>query len=120
MSTSSNVVSLHPYFQVKPGQMAAAKTLLRAFVARTTTEPACRYYDFTTHGDEVFCREAYDGAAGVLAHLANVGSVLDEMLKVADVKRLEIHGPAGELEKLRGPLAAFQPTWFTFECGVAR
>ena len=79
-----------------------------------------RFVGDDAFGDEVFCREAYDGAAGVLAHLANVGAVLDEMLKVADVKRLEIHGPAGELEKLRGPLAAFQPTWFTFECGVAR
>jgi hypothetical protein len=33
---------------------------------------------------------------------------------------LEIHGPAAELEKLRGPLAEFKPAWFTFACGLER
>jgi hypothetical protein len=38
--------------------------------------------------------------------------MLAEALKIADVIRLEIHGPAAELEKLKGPLAHLKPAWF--------
>jgi len=29
-----------------------------------------------------------------------------------------VHGPAEELDKLKGPLAELKPTWFVRECGV--
>ena len=41
-----------------------------------------------------------------------VGSHLAEALKIADLTRLEVHGPATELEKLRQPLAHLNPVWF--------
>ncbi len=116
MSTPS--VSLHPYFKVHPGKLDAAKALLPAFVEKTKSEPARIYYEFTINGDEVFCREAYADAAGTLAHLENVGALLGEMLKISDLIRLEVHGPAAELEKLQEPLAGLNPAWFAYECGV--
>ena len=116
----SPAVSIHPYFKVHPGQLAAAKALLPVFVARTNTEPACHYYEFTIDGDMVFCREAYANAEAVLAHLVNVEAQLGAMLKIADLTRLELHGPAAELEKLRTPLADLKPAWFVFECGVEK
>jgi len=33
-------------------------------------------------------------------------------LKIADLNRLEVHGPVAELEKLRTPLAHLKPAWF--------
>ena len=45
-------------------------------------------------------------------HLDSVGAMLAEALKIADLTRLEVHGPAAELEKLRKPLAHLNPTWF--------
>jgi quinol monooxygenase YgiN len=115
MSTPS--VSIHPYFKVHPGKMDSAKALLPLFVARTKSEPACLQYEFTVSDDVVFCREAYADAAGALAHLENVDSLLKEMLQNSDLLRLEFHGPSAELDKLKGPLAALQPTWFAFDCG---
>jgi len=115
---STPAVSIHPYFKVHPGKMDAAKALLPKFVEKTKTEPARLYYEFTINGDIVFCREGYIGAAGALKHLENVGDLLGEMLKISDVARLEIHGPAAELEKLKEPLAAYKPEWFAYECGV--
>ena len=117
---SQPAVSIHPYFKIHPGKLDAAKALLPAFVATTASEPACVYYEFTISGDTVFCREAYRGAEGALAHLANVDALLKEMLAISDLARLEIHGPAEEIEKLKAPLAAFHPTWFVFACGVER
>lgn len=120
MNPIERSVSLHPYFKVHPGKMDAVKPLLREFVARTTTEEQALYYEFTISGDIVFCREAYVGADGVLAHLTNVGALLDKMVTLCDVARVEVHGPAEELEKLKGPMGKLNPTWFAYECGMSR
>lgn len=117
---SQPAVSIHPYFKVHPGKMDAARALLPKFVSKTTTEPKCLYYEFTVNGDIVFCREGYVGAEGALTHLNNVGDILAEMMTVSDVIRLEIHGPAEELEKLRAPLADYKPDWFVYEAGLVR
>jgi quinol monooxygenase YgiN len=115
---TTNMVSLHPYFKAKPGKLGEVKALLPAFVAKTTPEPACLFYDFTLNGDELACREGYAGAEGALAHLDSVGALLGEMLKIADLIRLEIHGPAAELEKLKAPLSKLNPAWFVRQVGV--
>lgn len=120
MKSASNVVSIHPYFKVHPGKLDAFKALLPAFIARTATEPACLYYDFTISDDIVHCREAYAGAAGALEHIENVGSLLDEALKLADLMRLEFHGRASELDQLRGPMGGLNPTWFVYQAGLDR
>jgi quinol monooxygenase YgiN len=116
----TNVVSIHPYFKAHPGKLAQFKTAMRAFVEKTAGEPDNLYYEFTINGDQVFCREGYAGAEAVLTHLDNVGPLLQEALKISDLTRLEFHGPAEELEKLKGPLAHLKPAWFARECGVVR
>ena len=78
---TSNVVSIHPYFKVHPGKLAEFKAAMPAFVEKTKAEPLNLYYEFTSNGDEIFCREGYDGAEGVLAHLDNVGPLLAEASK---------------------------------------
>jgi len=115
MNPLSNFVSLHPYFKVHPGKLEAFKAAFPAFVAKTKSEQKNLFYEFTVNGDEVFCREGYTDAEGLLAHLDNVGAMLAEAMKMADLVRLEAHGPATELEKLRGPLAHLSPTFFTLE-----
>ncbi len=112
MSLPSNVVSIHPYFKAHPGRLEAIRPLLTAFVDKTKSEPDVLYYEFTINGDVVFCREGYRGAEGALAHLQNVGELLAEMLRNADLIRLELHGPEVELAKLRGPLAEYQAEWY--------
>ncbi|EDY21384.1 conserved hypothetical protein [Chthoniobacter flavus Ellin428] len=117
---SQPAVSIHPYFKVHPGKLEAARALLPKFVEKTTSEPGCVFYEFTIHGDVVFCREAYTNAEGALAHLQNVGDILAEMLKLSDLIRLELHGPEQELEKLQGPLADLKPEWFVYETGLRK
>ena len=112
MNRFSNFVSLHPYFKVHPGRINDFKTGFAAFVEKTAGEEKNLFYEFTVNGDEVFCREGYTDAAGLLAHLENVGALLAESLKIADLTRLEVHGPAAELDKLRDPLAHLKPAWF--------
>jgi quinol monooxygenase YgiN len=112
MKPLSNFVSLHPYFKTHPGKLDAIKSAFPAFIEKTAGEEKNLFYGFTVNGDEIFCREGYADAEALLAHLDNVGAMLAEALKIADLTRLEVHGPAAELEKLRGPLAHLHPVWF--------
>jgi quinol monooxygenase YgiN len=115
MRLPAHFVSLHPYFKAHPGKLDAFKAGLAAFRAKTATEEKNLFYGFTLYGDEIFCREAYDGAEALLAHLDNVGALLAEALKIADLTRVEVHGPAAELDKLREPLAHLNPQWFVLD-----
>jgi hypothetical protein len=112
--------TLVPYFEVQEGQLAAFKALGPQFVARTRTEKGCVHYAFSFSGNSAHCREGYDDAAAVLAHLENVGALLGEALKIAKIVRLEVHAPAAEVEKLRGPMAGLKPQFYVLEEGIRR
>src|SRR5438132_13362497 len=120
MNTLSNFVSLHPYLKVHPGKLDAVKAGFPRFIEKTANEIENLFYGFSINGDEVFCREAYESANGVLAHLDNVGGLLSEMLTMADLTRVELHGPAEELEKLKRPLAHLSPAWVAVEANLRR
>ncbi len=120
MSTFDNAISIHPYFKIQEGQMEACKSFLAQFNEKVATEDLCLYYNFTFKDDVFCCREAYQNADGVKAHLDNCGTLLGELLKIADLTRIEVHGPAEELEKLKATFADFDPDYFICECGIGR
>ncbi|MGJ8697699.1 MAG: putative quinol monooxygenase [Verrucomicrobiaceae bacterium] len=119
MSELSQAVSINPYFKVHEGKLNAFKELMTRFVARTANEKTCYYYDFTVCGNIVFCREAYAGAEGLLAHLENVGACIEEALTLSELIRVEVHGPSEEIAKLREPLADLGPDFFEHAAGIA-
>jgi len=120
MSTHDHSVSIHPYFKIKEGQMEACKSFLAQFNEKVTNEEKCLYYNFTFKGDVLCCREAYHDAEGVLAHLENCGALLGEFLEIAELTRIELHGPADELEKLKPTFDEMNPEYFTYDCGIGR
>ncbi len=120
MATEDSCCSLYPYFKVQAGQLDAFRALCQRFVEQTRQEESCLYYGFSFDGDQVHCREGYADAAGVLAHIEKVGSLLQEALAIADMTRLEVHGPETELDKLRGPLSDFDVQFFVLEYGFRR
>lgn len=118
--TPNSFVSIHPYFLVFEGQIDAFRGLCQRFVEKTRNETRCLFYGFSFNGNEVYCREGYRDAEGLLAHLENVGALLDEAFTLAEITRLEIHGPESELVRLRGPLSALNATYFTVEYAFQR
>ena len=120
MATDDKCCTIVPYFKVHEGQLEAFKALCEEFVAKTSQEPKALYYGFSFDGDQAHCREGYEDAAGLLAHLDNVDSLLVEAVKIADITRLEGHGPEAELAQLREPLANFNPQFFALEYGFRR
>ena len=112
--------TLVPYFEVQDGQLDAFKALALKLVARTRTEPGCVHYAFSFSGNVAHCREGYVDAAALLAHSANVAELLGQALKIAKIVRFEVHAPAAEIDKLRGPMASRKPQFFALEEGFRR
>lgn len=120
MPAQDQCCTIVPYFKVRPDKLAPFKNLCAQCVAQTSQESKCLYYGFSFNGEEAHCREGYVDADGVLAHLENIEQLLGEALQMAELTRLEIHGPEEELAKLREPLAKLKPQFFTLEYGFRR
>merc|ERR1711988_1746389 len=80
---------------------------VKDFQHLTKREEKVKYYGFCLSGARAICREGYDCAEGFLEHLQNVDVPLRAAMEVADVARVEVHGPVSEVEKLRQPLSNF-------------
>ncbi|HEY5814179.1 MAG TPA: hypothetical protein VIT23_16170 [Terrimicrobiaceae bacterium] len=120
MEIADTCCTLVPYFKIHEGKIADVKALCEQFIEKARTESKILHYGFSFDGYQVHCREGYEEAEGILAHLENVGTLLQETLKIADLTRLEIHGPEQEIAKLRGPLSDLKPQFFTLEYGFRR
>ena len=120
MATEDRCCTIVPYFKVHEGQLEAFKSLCEQFIEKTSEEPKCIYYGFSFLEDQAHCREGYEDAEGVLTHLENVGLLLEDALKIADIIRLEIHGPEPELSKLRAPLSELNPEFLSLQYGFRR
>lgn len=121
MFTQDTCCTLVPYFVVQDDKLADFKALGPQFVAKTRNEAECIHYGFSFSGTTAHCREGYDNAEAILAHLENVGELLGKALEMSKLARLEVHAPAAEIEKLRGPLADLEPQFFVLESdGIRR
>jgi quinol monooxygenase YgiN len=121
MMLEDTCCTLAPYFKIHEGQVEAWKAGCPDFVAKTREEgDGCRFYGFSFDGETAHCREGYRDADAVLAHLDNVGELLKKALAISDLTRLEVHGPASEIDKLREPLSGLNPQFFTVEFGFRR
>jgi quinol monooxygenase YgiN len=120
MATTDTCCSIAPYFKVHADKLDEFKKLSAQMVEKSNQEPGCLFYAYTFKADQAHCREGYADADAVLAHLGNIGPLLQEALKIAEITRLEVHGPGAELAKLREPMAGLNPQFFTLEHGFRR
>jgi quinol monooxygenase YgiN len=120
MATDDKCCSIVPYFKVSKGKLEAFKEVCVQLVEKASTEPKCLYYGYCFDGDHAHCREGYEDADGALAHLDNIGSLLEQALQISEITRLEVHGPSEELMKLREPLSHLNPRFFTLEYGFRK
>ena len=113
-------VSFTPYFDVPADRMDDFKTLVDRFISATEQESGCLYYGFCFRGHQAICREGYADGDAFLTHLDNVGELFAQAQQIAKVTRMELHGPAAELDKLRQPLADLDIQYFILETGFRR
>jgi hypothetical protein len=120
MATTDKCCTIVPYFEVPSDKLAQFKSIAERCVEQARREPKCLYYGFSFNGTIAHCREGYADAEGALAHFDNIGPLLSEALTIANLVRLELHGPEAELATLREPVAQFQPEFFVLEYGFRR
>lgn len=121
MATNDKCCTIVPYFKIHAGKMQEFKALCEQFVELTNKEPGCLFYGFSFDGDNAHCREGYRDGDATMAHVQNIGHLLPEVFKIADLARMELHGPQAELAKLRGaPFSDLKPQYFTLEYGFRR
>lgn len=120
MPTTDTAVSIHPYFNVPSENLPAFNAILDQLIGRAKTEANCLYYGFSYNGNIIHCREGYTNAEGLLFHINNVGDLIEKAMSISETIRLEIHGPASELEKLKGPLAELPAEYYTLESGFRK
>ena len=120
MNSSDNCVSIVPYFQVHEGKMEAFQALCEEFTERTKSEEKALYYGFVQNGDIIHCREGYIGADGAIAHLENVGDLVEKALTISDLIKFEIHGQKDDVDKLKEPLKDFDIDYFEYICGFRK
>ena len=80
MPTDDHCVTIVPYFEITEGATDEVKAELAKFVEKTSAEPKCLFYGYSFHGNRAHCREGYADAEGALAHLANIGEMLEALL----------------------------------------
>jgi len=113
-------VVLQPCFEVPKGRMEEFRAGFNHFYNHINPKAErMLYYGFSVNEADslAFCREAYQDADGVLKHLQNVDGPLKSALKIGKLVRLEAHGPAAELEKLRGPLQELDCKFYIIDEG---
>ena len=120
MAANDTVCSIMPYFQIADGKAEEFKDISDKMVESTTKEPGCLYYGFSFDGDAAYCREGYADADALLAHAVNAGPLLEQLTGVSTLVRIEICGPADEIDKLREPMAFLNPTFYVLESGFRR
>ena len=92
--------SSHPTFKVTDWDAAAP--LVQEFIDRTALEEGCVYFGWASKGDDLSWHGNYASGEALRRHFANVRSLIEALdAGPANLTRLELHGPAAELDKAR-------------------
>ena len=116
---TDTAVTFHPYFKVGDEKLEVFKRIAQDLVETTRGEMGCLYYGFSYSDGEAFCREGYKDADSLVAHLDNVGDLLQKLENIVEAVRVEVHGPEKEIAKLREwqAIEKLNPTFFVLEAG---
>jgi len=103
-------ITILPEFTVPAGKMDEVKAGIPKFYAATkggAGASGALYYGFGVSGESVYCREGYKNAEAVMLHGADIKDIAEEPMKVVGAANCKINvvGPAAELEKLKPKLA---------------
>jgi len=103
-------VTILPEFVVPAGKLDEFKAGFPKFYAATkggAGASGALYYGFGVSGDSVYCREGYKNAEAAMQHGADVKEIIEEPMKAVGAAnfKLNVVGPAAELEKLKPKLA---------------
>jgi hemoglobin-like flavoprotein len=110
-------VSMVPFFELK--EVEKFKKIWKAWYEDFPHREDCLYYAaaFSEDGTRAICRQAFRSADKVLQHYSDIRGALKSSLSgPAELRRMEVHGPRKELEKLRPTLEPTGAVFYVVEC----
>ena len=113
-----NNLQLTARLKIHEGKLEEFKELAKqALHAVKEKEAGALQYDFFFNPEQTECvvRERYADSNAVLAHLANVGSILGKALEMSDFS-LEVYGEPSE--ELKSATASLNPKIYSFYQGL--
>ena len=110
-------VSVHTYFMISKENLEAFKQLADDLIETTRGEMGCLCYGFFFADGEANCNESYKNGEAVIAHLSNVEDLVQRVIRISEIKRLEVHGSEQQISKLLFPLKEFSPKYYFLEGG---
>jgi quinol monooxygenase YgiN len=119
-STKQTYPYLSVEFTITPGRNDAFKSLAHQLTEKTSKESGTLAYEWYFSSDESKCHlvELYKDSGAILAHLNNVGPILQELLETSKVTRFEVFGNLNaEVEKA---LTSFGTKFFKYWDGFHR
>lgn len=115
-----NVVSVNPYLEVQEGRDDDLRALFAPLIEVVKGEAGCLHYETAFNGNVFSVRESYVDAAALLIHNGNAGETIGKALEFCKLLHFEVVGLASQLEKLREPMAPFNPTFYIVEQGFRK
>ncbi|MEM9224227.1 MAG: antibiotic biosynthesis monooxygenase [Pseudomonadota bacterium] len=105
-------------FAIRPGNADKLRENCKAMVALCEDRPGHLSAAYSFDGDTAATsREDYENAEAVLLHMKIGHRLYESTSELVDIKSVEIHGPADELEKLRALFGDHAPRFFATEFG---
>jgi len=103
--------SFHPHFTVK--DWAVVEPIMNRILTTTSDEEGCLHLGWTRSGDSLQWHGDYVNGEALKAHFEKVKPLLLELVAgPATLVRMDVHGPAAELEKSVTLLDNFEPVHF--------
>eukprot|EP00189_Rhodosorus_marinus_P009773 CAMPEP_0184741212 /NCGR_PEP_ID=MMETSP0315-20130426/4272_1 /TAXON_ID=101924 /ORGANISM="Rhodosorus marinus, Strain UTEX LB 2760" /LENGTH=122 /DNA_ID=CAMNT_0027211393 /DNA_START=342 /DNA_END=710 /DNA_ORIENTATION=+ len=103
MATLSNsMIMVDGYFRAKDGKETESDTKIPPLLEVGKQHPHLKSYTFARRADGlVHWSERAETAEAYLAHLETISGYIDEAYGIRDFERIEVAGPASEIEKLK-------------------
>uniref|UniRef100_A0A7S0G4T4 Uncharacterized protein n=1 Tax=Rhodosorus marinus TaxID=101924 RepID=A0A7S0G4T4_9RHOD len=99
---ADSMIMVDGYFRAKDGKEVESKKKIPQFLNEGKQHPHLKSYTFARRADgTVHWTERAESAEEYLAHLETIAGYIDESFELQDFERIEVAGPASEIEKLK-------------------
>lgn len=114
-SRPNTMCTMTPHYTIKDWN--TARPLMQALLNKSNMEPGCTYYGWAKAGDKLHSRETFVDGAALEAHVAATRPLMDALVKTDAVAldRLELTGPATEMDKVKPLLEDLSPEYLALE-----
>mmetsp|Transcript_159670 Transcript_159670/g.291372 ORF Transcript_159670/g.291372 Transcript_159670/m.291372 type:complete len:594 (+) Transcript_159670:96-1877(+) len=117
-TVADTTVTLFSYYDYADGNRSHVEAIMAGVITLTKEEPGNLFYGWAHRDTGYVIKDCYVNAQAYLDHVLNMQQLRQNAAKVYSLTKVEVHGPAKELEKLKTVLSASTTTYWAAEQGA--